>query len=175
MSRGEKNLSARTLSSGGSFTEFWLFILCMRMCVSWCWGREKHRHIVVEDIILTFINGESKRNCPRCRTLHGLVRCASDVQKKLCIPLRPASSAQRLFPVVTEQHISLPVLCVQMHQDPFLYIKRRVKWGSRTLPSHDTFGNEVVEIVYINAYKSVSLQQNSFRSIAFITETPCRD
>lgn len=47
--------------------------------------------------------------------LKGL-QCVSDLQNLLSIPLRPASSAQRLFPVVEEQHDSLPVLCVKKHQ-----------------------------------------------------------
>ena len=44
------------------------------------------------------------------------VQYASDLQNLLNIPLRPASSAQRLFPVAEEQHDSLPVLCVKKHQ-----------------------------------------------------------
>ncbi len=44
------------------------------------------------------------------------VQYASELQNLLSIPQRPASSAQRLFPVVEEQHDSLPVLCVKKHQ-----------------------------------------------------------
>lgn len=44
------------------------------------------------------------------------VQYASDLQNLLSIPQRPASPAQRLFPVVEEQHDSLPVLCVKKHQ-----------------------------------------------------------
>ena len=65
--------------------------------------------------------------CLCCNMLHSLaepglflqfqiVQYASDLQKLLSFPLRPASSAQRLFPVVEEQHDSLPVLCVKKHQ-----------------------------------------------------------
>lgn len=47
--------------------------------------------------------------------LHSL-QFASPLQNLLSFPLRPASSAQRVFPVVEEQRDSLPVLCVKKHQ-----------------------------------------------------------
>nr|AAL08415.1 hypothetical protein [Takifugu rubripes] len=73
MSRGEKNLCTDIIIRWQLYRFLTFRSVCAHVC-KLALRERKHRHIVVEGIILTFINGGSERNSPRVRT------CVSTLQ-----------------------------------------------------------------------------------------------
>lgn len=119
------NLPAKTYHQVAAFTDLRLFILFMCKCVSPWRGmvRQGDTAVVFEDAEQSTLHKSNVQYATQryvrlyatCCTTPLLVRLQSeqhalDLVNLQSFPMRPASSTARLFPVVEEQHDSLPVL-----------------------------------------------------------------